>query len=196
MKILFATKNKGKYKEVKNIFSDLDIELLSLNDFDDAFDVVEDGKTFEENALKKAVETYSHFNIPVISDDSGLVVEQLNGEPGIYSARYSEENATDEKNNLKLLEELKSFPEPHKAKFVCAAVYLDSKNNIITNGEIKGQIISEPRGNNGFGYDPLFLPDGFDKTTAELPPETKNKISHRAKAFGKLKQLLKSEGLI
>jgi len=125
-----------------------------------------------------------------------LVVEQLNGEPGIYSARYSGVDATDEKNNLKLLEELKSFPEPHKAKFVCAAVYLDSKNNIITNGEIKGQIISEPRGNNGFGYDPLFLPDGFDKTTAELPPETKNKISHRAKAFGKLKQLLKSEGLI
>jgi len=196
MKILFATKNKGKYKEVKNIFSGFDIELLSLNDFDDATHVVEDGKTFEENALKKAAETYSHFNIPVISDDSGLVVEQLNGEPGIYSARYSGVDATDKKNNSKLLEELKSFPEPHNAKFVCAAVYLDSKNNIITNGEIKGQIISEPRGNNGFGYDPLFLPDGFDKTTAELSPEIKNKISHRAKAFGKLKQLLKSEGLI
>ena len=196
MKILFATKNKGKYKEVKNIFSGCDIELLSLNDFNDAIDVVEDGKTFEENALKKAVETYSYFKLPVISDDSGLVVEQLNGEPGIYSSRYSGVDTTDKKNNLKLLEKLKSFPEPHNAKFVCAAVYLDSKNNIVTSGEIDGRIISEPRGTNGFGYDPLFLPEGFDKTTAELSPEIKNKISHRAKAFGKLKQLLKSEGLI
>ena len=196
MKILFATKNKGKYKEVKSIFSGFNIELLSLNDFADTFDVVEDGRTFEENAFKKAEEIYSHFKQPVISDDSGLIVEQLNGAPGIYSARYSGENATDKKNNEKLLEKLKTFTVPHKAKFVCVAVYLDSKNNIITNGEVKGQIISEPRGTNGFGYDPLFLPDGFDKTTAELSPEIKNKISHRAKAFTKLKQLMKSEGLI
>ena len=114
---------------------------------------------------------------------------QKSGTPGTYCR-------TDEKNNLKLLEKLKSFPEPHNAKFVCAAVYLDSKNNIVTSGEIDGRIISEPRGTNGFGYDPLFLPEGFDKTTAELSPEIKNKISHRAKAFNKLKQLMKSEGLI
>lgn len=196
MKILFATKNKGKYKEVKNIFSDTAIELLSLNEFDDAIDVVEDGRTFEENALKKAVEIYSHFKMPVISDDSGLVVEQLKGAPGIHSSRYSGDNATDKKNNLKLLEELKFFPQPHSAKFVCTAVYIDSKNNIITNDEIKGQIISEPRGTNGFGYDPLFLPEGYNKTSAEISFDIKNKISHRAKAFNKLKQLLVDNNII
>ena len=103
MKILFATKNKGKFKEVKNIFSDTDIELLSLNDFDNAIDVVEDGSTFEENALKKAEEIYKQFKLPVISDDSGLIVEQLNGAPGIYSSRYSGDDATYKKNNLKLV---------------------------------------------------------------------------------------------
>ena len=196
MKILFATKNKGKFKEVKNIFSDTDIELLSLNDFDNAIDVVEDGSTFEENALKKAEEIYKQFKLPVISDDSGLIVEQLNGAPGIYSSRYSGDDATDKKNNLKLLDELKSFPDPHSAKFVCTAVYIDSKNNIITNDEIKGQIMSQPRGTNGFGYDPLFLPDRYEKTTAELSPNIKNKISHRAKAFNKLKQLMVDNNII
>ncbi|MCH7973006.1 MAG: RdgB/HAM1 family non-canonical purine NTP pyrophosphatase [Bacteroidetes bacterium] len=196
MKILFATKNKGKYKEVKNIFSDTDIELISLNDFDNAIDVVEDGSTFEENALKKAVEIYSQFKLPVISDDSGLIVEQLKGAPGIHSSRYSGDDATDKKNNIKLLDELKSFPEPHCAKFVCTAVYIDSKNNIITNDEINGQIISQPRGTNGFGYDPLFLPEGFNKTSAEISPDIKNKISHRAKAFNKLKQIMVDNNII
>ena len=190
MKIIFATKNKGKLVEVKHIFSDLNVEILSLNDFENSIDVEEDGNSFEENAFKKAEEIYSHFKLPVISDDSGLVVEQLNGAPGIYSARYSGENATDEKNNLKLIEDLRNFPIPHKAKFVCAAVYCDSQNRLIITGEFKGQIILEPRGTNGFGYDPLFLPDGFDKTSAEISPELKNKISHRAKAFSKLKQLM------
>jgi len=196
MKIIFATKNKGKLKEVKHIFADSDIEILSLNDFKDSFNIEEDGNSFEENAIKKAEEIYSHFKLPVISDDSGLVVEQLNGAPGIYSARYSGENSTDEKNNLKLIKELKNFPPPHKAKFVCAAVFCDSRNRLVTSGEFKGQIILEPRGTNGFGYDPLFLPDGLDKTSAEILPELKNKISHRAKAFNKLKQLMKSERLI
>jgi len=190
MKIIFATRNEGKLREVKHIFSDSDVEILSLNDFADNIDVEEDGKSFEENALKKAEEIYSHFKLPVISDDSGLVVEQLNGAPGIYSARYSGDNATDEKNNKKLLEKLKNFPLPHKAKFVCAAVFWNAQNRLIVTGEFKGQIISEPRGINGFGYDPLFLPDGLDKTSAEISPDLKNKISHRAKAFTKLKELV------
>jgi len=196
MKIIFATKNKGKLKEIKHIFANSDVEILSLNDFEDSVDVEEDGNSFEENALKKAEEIFSHYNLPVVSDDSGLVVEQLNGAPGIYSARYSGDDATDEKNNVKLIEELKNFLKPHKAKFVCAAVYCDSKNRLITTGEFKGQIISEPKGINGFGYDPLFLPDGLDKTSAEISPELKNKISHRAKAFNKLKQILIDNNII
>jgi len=196
MKIIFATKNKGKLKEIKHIFANSDVEILSLNDFEDSVDVEEDGNSFEENALKKAEEIFSHYNLPVVSDDSGLVVEQLNGAPGIYSARYSGDDATDEKNNVKLIEELKNFLKPHKAKFVCAAVYCDSKNRLITTGEFKGQIISEPKGINGFGYDPLFLPDGLDKTSAEISPELKNKISHRAKAFNKLKQVMIEDKII
>jgi XTP/dITP diphosphohydrolase len=133
---------------------------------------------------------YDKFNLPTIADDSGIVALQLGNEPGVYSARYAGENATDEENNIKLLERLNSFPKPHKAKFVCAAVYYFSGDFKIVMGEINGQIIKEPRGTNGFGYDPLFLPDGYDKTSAELTPEIKNKISHRYRAFNKLKVYL------
>jgi XTP/dITP diphosphohydrolase len=114
----------------------------------------------------------------------------LGDEPGVYSARYAGINATDEENNNKLLDRLKSFPEPHKGKFICAAVYYFGADFIATKGEVKGKIINELRGTNGFGYDPLFLPDGYDKTTAELPPEIKNKISHRYQAFNQLKKYL------
>ena len=196
MDIVFATRNKGKLKEVKEIFSDISVNIKSLNDFDEDIDVIEDGNSFEENALKKAEEIYQLLKLPVISDDSGLEVEQLNGFPGIYSARYSGENATDKKNNLKLIKELEKLPEPHIAKFVCAAVYSDGINRLIIRGEFKGQIISTPRGKNGFGYDPLFLPEGLNQTSAEIDSDLKNKISHRAKAFSKLKEMLKSEGLI
>jgi len=196
MDIVFATRNKGKLKEVKEIFSDISVNIKSLNDFDEDIDVIEDGNSFEENALKKAEEIYQLLKLPVISDDSGLEVEQLNGSPGIYSARYSGENATDKKNNLKLIKELEKLPEPHIAKFVCAAVYSDGINRLIIRGEFKGQIISTPRGKNGFGYDPLFLPEGLNQTSAEIDSDLKNKISHRAKAFSKLKEMLKSEGLI
>ncbi|HAB52996.1 MAG: non-canonical purine NTP pyrophosphatase, RdgB/HAM1 family [Ignavibacteria bacterium RIFOXYB2_FULL_35_12] len=193
-KIIFATKNYGKLKEVCHILGEKEIELLSLNDFNNVAEIVEDGNTFEENAVKKAKYVFEKYSIPVLADDSGLVVEQLNGEPGIYSARYAGENATDEENNKKLISRLLSLPQPHKAKFVCSAVYFDGKNMMKAEGEIVGQIIHEQHGKNGFGYDPLFMPDGYNQTTAELNFDEKNKISHRAKAFNSLLKLIKERG--
>ncbi len=189
-KIIFATQNKGKLKEVKHIFRDFNVELISLNELENVPEIVESGDTFEENAKIKADIIFNKFNMPVISDDSGIVVDQLDGRPGVYSARYAGEDATDEENNEKLLCELKNFPQPHTAKFVCSAVYFDGEKFLTAYGEVKGRIIKSPRGKNGFGYDPLFMPDGYDRTSGELELDEKNKISHRAKAFNKLKTLI------
>ncbi len=189
-KMIFATQNKGKVKEVNHIFRDLNVQLISLLELENVPEIVESGDTFEENAKIKAEIIFDKYNIPVIADDSGIVVEQLEGRPGVYSARYAGEDATDEENNEKLLCELKNFPEPHTAKFVCSAVYFDGEKFLTAYGEVKGRIIKSPRGKNGFGYDPLFLPDGFDKTSGELELDEKNKISHRAKAFNELKTLI------
>jgi len=188
--IIFASKNEGKVKEVRHILVGVRAEILSLNDVGFKDEIPETADTFEANAKIKAETIFNTFKLPTIADDSGIVALQLHNEPGVYSARYAGENATDEENNLKLLERLKSFPEPHKGKFVCAAVYYFGADFIVAMGEIAGSIIKEPRGSNGFGYDPLFLPDGYDKTTAELPPEVKNKISHRFRAFNQLKEYL------
>lgn len=189
-KIIFASNNEGKVKEVRHILNGVNIEILSLNNVGFTEDIHESADTFEGNAKIKAEIIYNKFKLPTIADDSGIVAMQLGNEPGVYSARYAGENATDGDNNRKLLERLKSFPEPHKGKFVCAAVYYFGADFIVAMGEIVGTIIKEPRGTNGFGYDPLFLPDGYDKTTAELPPEIKNKISHRFRAFDQLKKYL------
>lgn len=189
-KIIFASKNEGKVKEVRHILEGVNAEILSLNDVGFTGEIHESADTFEGNAKIKAETIYNAFNLPTIADDSGIIALQLGNEPGVYSARYAGENATDEDNNRKLIEKLKSHPEPHKGKFVCAAVYYFGADFILAMGEIVGTIIKEPRGTNGFGYDPLFLPDGYDKTTAELPPEIKNKISHRFRAFNQLKKYL------
>jgi XTP/dITP diphosphohydrolase len=189
-KIIFASKNEGKVKEVRHILNGINAEILSLNDVGFTDEIHETANTFEGNGKIKAEIIYNKFKLPTIADDSGIVALQLGNEPGVYSARYAGENATDEDNNNKLIERLKSYPEPHKGKFVCAAVYYFGADFIVAMGEIAGRIIKEPRGTNGFGYDPLFLPDGYDKTTAELPPEIKNKISHRFNAFDQLKKHL------
>lgn len=189
-KIIFASKNEGKVCEVKSILDDLEVNIVSLSDIDFAGDIVESGSSFEENAKIKAKEIYNKYKLPVIADDSGLVVEKLNGEPGIYSSRYSGENATDSANRKLLIEKLSSLPEPHKAKFVCAAVYFNGGEIHTAVGEVKGKIINEPRGNEGFGYDPLFIPDGFTMTMAELDAKVKNKISHRYNAFNNLKKFI------
>jgi XTP/dITP diphosphohydrolase len=189
-KIIFASKNEGKVKEVRHILNGIKAEIISLNDIGFTDDIHESAETFEGNARIKAEFIYHKFKLPTIADDSGIVALQLGNEPGVYSARYAGENATDEENNKKLIERLKSFPEPHKGKFVCAAVCYFGTDFKVAMGEIVGSIIKEPRGTNGFGYDPLFLPDGYDRTTAELPPEIKNKISHRFRAFNQLKKYL------
>ena len=189
-KIIFASKNEGKVREVRHILNGINADILSLNDVGFTDEIHESADTFEGNAKIKAEIIYNKFKLPTIADDSGIVAMQLGNEPGVYSARYAGEDATDEDNNRKLIERLKSYPEPHKGKFICAAVYYFGADFIVAMGEIVGNIIKEPRGTNGFGYDPLFLPDGYDKTTAELPTEIKNKISHRFKAFNQLKKYI------
>ncbi len=189
-KIIFATGNRHKAEEVKAIFGNADIELITLNDLENPPVIIEDGKTFEENSLIKARTVFEKYKLPVIADDSGLEVEQLNGAPGIYSARYSGEEGNYKKNNEKLLADLKDFPEPHKARFVCVVSYIDSEKVVVAEGELQGEIIGEYRGVNGFGYDPLFVPEGYSKSLAEITPEEKNKISHRAKAFENIKRKL------
>ncbi|MCZ2269576.1 MAG: RdgB/HAM1 family non-canonical purine NTP pyrophosphatase [Ignavibacteriales bacterium] len=188
--IILATTNKGKLNDVKEIFNDLDIEILSFLDFENHPEVEENGNTFSDNAIIKARAAFEKYKIPSIGDDSGLEAFQLNGEPGIYSARYAGENADDEKNNLLLIKKLSKLPEPHPGRFVCAATYYDGKEIKTAIGEIRGNIIKTPRGKNGFGYDPLFIPDGYNITTAEMPHEEKNKISHRYNAFKQLRILL------
>ncbi len=188
MKIIFATTNKGKLKEVRELFCGTNISFLSLEEIRFGEEIGENGLTFEENAFIKADKIFSMTGLPVIADDSGLVVNQLNGKPGIYSARFAGENATYLDNNLKLISELKNFKAPHLAKFVCCAVYIDGNNRIAVTGEMSGQIINEFKGENGFGYDPIFIPEGFDLTLAEMGLQEKNKISHRAKAFSILKK--------
>jgi XTP/dITP diphosphohydrolase len=188
--ILLATTNKGKLNDVKEIFKDFDVEILSFLDFEDYPNVEETGSTFLKNAELKVKAAFEKYGIPSVGDDSGLEAFQLNGEPGIYSARYAGEYADDEQNNLKLLKKLSQYPEPHPGRFVCAAVYFDGKNYKSAIGEIRGNIIKSPRGKNGFGYDPLFIPNGYDNTMAELSHEEKNKISHRLNAFEELKKYL------
>ena len=188
--ILLATTNKGKLKDVKEILKDIDIEILSFLDFENYPDIEETGSTFLENAELKVKAAFEKYNIPSIADDSGLEAFQLSGEPGIFSARYAGENARDKENNLKLISKLNEYPEPHPGRFVCAAVYYDGKDFYSATGEIRGNIIKNPRGYNGFGYDPLFIPKGYKNTMAELSHEEKNKISHRLNAFKELKKFL------
>jgi len=185
--LIFATKNRGKVKEVRNIFSDTEFKITSLTDLDAILDIEENEKTFEGNAKQKAREVFNHYKIPVIADDSGIEVEQLGGNPGVFSARYAGESATDDENNQKLLNELKKYSEPYPAKYVCCAVFYDGENYTVEFGEIKGRITMNPKGSYGFGYDPLFVPEGYNQTMAEILPDVKDKISHRGQAFIKLK---------
>lgn len=188
--LIFATGNKGKLAEVKKIFENSQFKIVSLYDIGDVPEIEETGSTFEDNAFIKAQAIYSIHEMPVIADDSGLSVEQLNGEPGVYSARFAGENCTYDDNNRKLIGLLQNFSTPHNAKFVCSAIYYDGVNKVIAVGELQGEIISEFRGSNGFGYDPIFLPFSYKKTLAELTTKEKNLISHRAKAFNDLKILI------
>lgn len=188
--IIFASGNKGKVDEVKDIFKDSGYRIISLYDLGRDIDIPETGNTFSENAFIKAKAIYDMFGEPTIADDSGLEIEQLDGRPGVISARYAGEGCTFDDNNNKVIAELEGKTEPHKAKFVSCALYYDGKNKFETFGELPGVIIKEKRGTGGFGYDPIFVPDGFDITISEMGFEKKNGISHRARSFNKLKEKL------
>jgi XTP/dITP diphosphohydrolase len=192
MRIIFATKNEGKVKEITEMLTFMNIELMSLNQFESLPEIVENGKTYLENALKKAKIISEFTGEIVLADDSGLQVDVLDGEPGVYSARYAGEGATDEENNAKLLAKLKGVPEEKRtASFFCALVLYHQDGDYSSfEAEWQGRIIDERRGTNGFGYDPIFLSPQLNKTAAELPPEIKNTISHRGQAFAKLKSHL------
>lgn len=193
--LVIATKNKGKLIEFRSILADAYDDILSLADFDDIPDIKETGFSFRENAFIKAKTTSDFLAMDAIGDDSGLVVDALGGAPGIYSARYAGEGASDDDNNEKLLSELKG-EKNRSARFACCiALVLASGIQEFFEGECSGQIISEERGESGFGYDPVFYVPQYGKTMAELGPDIKNKISHRAIAskkllsyFSKLKQ--------
>ncbi len=190
--IIIATKNRGKVEEFNKLLKDYFDNIYSLLDFDSTPEIVEDQPTFAGNAIKKAEIIGNYFGKITLSDDSGLVVEALNGAPGIYSARYAGENATDADNLDKLLSEMEAVTN-RKAKFVCslALVYPDGEKEVFE-GECAGLLTEYKRGTNGFGYDPVFYISQYDKTMAELDPETKNMISHRSNAVKKLINYLKN----
>jgi XTP/dITP diphosphohydrolase len=192
MKIVVATTNKNKLRELKELLKGLDVQILSLMDFPDCPPVVEDGESFAENALKKAQTICAHTGLLTIADDSGLEVDCLEGRPGIFSARYAGEGADDRKNHEKLLQEMKGIaPANRDALFRCVlAIAAPSGQKRIVEGEYRGVIITEPRGENGFGYDPVFLDTTSGLTFAEMTPEHKNQISHRARALHELVKIL------
>jgi XTP/dITP diphosphohydrolase len=192
LKIIFASQNRGKVNEVKNIFDNSHFEIVSLYDLGNNIEIEETGLTFSENAWLKVKAIYDIYKEPTIADDSGLIIEQLDGKPCVISARYAGENCTYDDNNSKVIMELSDFPEPHRAKFVSNAIFYDGKNRIETVGELHGVIIKEKRGENGFGYDPIFIPDGCEITIGQMDIELKNRLSHRAKSFSQLKEKLSS----
>ena len=184
-KILIATNNKGKLEELKNLLREY--EILSMEDVNCNIEVVEDGKTFEENAKKKAKEIYDITKIPCIADDSGLCIDYFDGWPGIYTARFLGPNSTKEERNNYILEKMSNLKdEDRKAEVKCVIVYYNGTNFITGTGVIEGKIALNKRGDNGFGYDEIFeLENG--KTYAEISEEQKNNISHRRKAINELK---------
>jgi len=191
-KLLLATNNKGKIKEIQALLSDLEIMLLTPKSLNLVLNVIEDGDTYRENAAKKAESFANISGLPTLADDSGLEVDALNGLPGLFSARFAPvENATDAIRREYLLERLQSHPRPWTARFRCTAVLRLPKGTIhITEGICEGEIIPDERGNNGFGYDPIFYLPHSKKTMAELTLDEKNKISHRAKAVKAIKPIL------
>lgn len=192
-KIVLASGNLGKIKEIKSILDDCDIVPQSHFNIEEA---EETGSTFIENAIIKAKNAALHCELPSIADDSGLVVDALNGAPGVISARYAGESATDQENLIKLLEDLESVPENQRsARFVCVMVFMRHANDplpIVTQGTWEGQILKKAIGKNGFGYDPVFWVPTHQRASAELSPKDKNSVSHRGKALRQLSKLIQT----
>lgn len=181
--IVLATRNKGKTREIKALLKEFPIDIKNLDDFGPIPDVIEDGKTFDDNAYKKAAFTAKILGYPAMADDSGLCVEALDGAPGVYSARYAGENATDADNVKKMLTDLDGI-ENRNAAFQCViSIAVPTGAALTYEGECKGILTKEPMGDNGFGYDPLFFYPDFNKTFAQLTLEEKGQVSHRGKAL-------------
>lgn len=197
--LVVASNNEHKIVEIKQILEKYELEIKSLKEMNIDIDIVEDGKTFEENAEKKARAIYEYLikqgssDFIVMADDSGLSVDYLNGEPGVYSARYAGEHGDDDKNNEKLLNKLQGVPiEKRTAKFVCSICLIDDKGKVYNSvGEVKGYITEKLTGGRGFGYDPLFYYEGFKNTFSNVSIEEKNKISHRARALQEVSKILR-----
>ncbi|SEQ82749.1 XTP/dITP diphosphatase [Piscibacillus halophilus] len=190
--VYVTTTNQGKVKEFQELFKSLNIQMVSLMDaFENVEDVEETGTTFEENARLKA-DTYSkRYNVPVMADDSGLTVDALNGEPGVYSARYAGLDKNDEENIEKLLKNLDGNNN-RSAAFVSVIAYArPEEETIVVEGRCEGEIAESAKGSEGFGYDPVFIPEGYNQTLAELGPEVKNQISHRRRALDEMIEQIK-----
>ena len=195
MRILIATMNEGKLREYQRLLADVPgLELETMASLETQVDVEEDQDTFEANARKKATEVARVAGVVCLADDSGLEVDALGGRPGVRSARYAGEGATDARNNEKLLQDLRGMSDAERtARFRCAIVVVDADGRELAaaDGACEGRIENAAKGTHGFGYDPLFIPDGYAQTMAELAPGTKNEISHRAKAAAKLVPFLR-----
>lgn len=198
--LVVASRNAKKRREIEDLFAPHGITVLSVADFSEVPEVVEDGATFGENAAKKAAQTALYLKRWVLGEDSGLMVDALQGAPGIFSARFSGEGATDARNNAKLVAEMANVPDERRgAQYVCHAAIADPTGTIrlAVEATCRGRILREPRGSNGFGYDPYFLIPEYHKTFGELSAVVKNHLSHRARAFERLipplVQLLRGE---
>ena len=190
MTILLGTKNKGKIREIKEILDLPGVKLLTYEERPFS-EVAEEGDSFEENALLKARQICAETGLPVLAEDSGLEVPALDGQPGVRSSRFAREEATDEENIAKLLELLQGVDD-RRARFRTVAVLrFPEGRELVTEGELWGEIAPEPRGKHGFGYDPVFIPEGLSKTLAELGPKVKNEISHRRRALERLLAMLR-----
>jgi XTP/dITP diphosphohydrolase len=191
--LVLATRNAHKLDELAEILAAAGVEVRLLPLSEAAPDVVEDGLTFADNALKKARSAAAHTGLPAVADDSGLCVDVLNGMPGIFSARWAGSGRDDAANLALVLDQVADVPDEHLgARFVCAAaVALPSGEERVVEGQVLGRLVRSPRGTGGFGYDPIFVPDGYDVTTAEMPAEAKHAISHRGEAFRALAPVLR-----
>lgn len=193
--LVVATRNRGKILEINALLAGLVDQVSSAADFAGFPETVEDKATFEGNALKKAREAANFSGLPALADDSGLIVDALNGHPGVFSARYAGEDADDAANNERLLGECLNIPEERRqAAFVCVLAYVTPEGvEQVFDGRVTGRILSAGRGEEGFGYDPLFLVDGFERSMAELTLEEKNSVSHRSRAFEKFQKYLEAK---
>ncbi len=191
-KLVLATNNRHKIRELQELLNGMPVEVLTLADVHLPEPLREDGLTFRDNALQKAREVHRLTGLPALGDDSGLEVFYLNGRPGVFSSRYAGPGATDEKNNEKLLAEMRGVaPRRRRAQFRAVVALVGNGYEEVTEGICPGVLAESPRGTNGFGYDPIFIPDGYRKTYAELAAEEKNRISHRARALEQMKDLLR-----